>query len=136
MRGDYAKGRGQITPARKCAPLLVLLVPGHDLYLTDYLAVAHVYGLRREYTQSVGIFAVHIKREATLAHDLVHDPMLHISAKDILKVLGYLLLAPQHIGRARWSVAIDDADLGVVGIEVEHRIEIVLLLGTAQGLEV
>jgi hypothetical protein len=62
--------------------------------------------------------------------------MAHVSAKDIPQVLGYRLLAPQHVRRARRGVAVDDAYLGLVGIEVEHRVEVVPLLGAAQGLEV
>src|SRR4051794_15796430 len=134
--GEIMERAGNKKPSPEARSSGSLFVPGHNLYLTDDLAVAHIYGFRSEHTLPIWIFAGHVEREAIFAYDLVLNLMLQVSAKDIPQVLSYRLLTPQHIRRAWWSVAIDDTYLGVVGIEVEHRIEVVLLLGAAQGLEV
>jgi hypothetical protein len=70
------KGPGMKVPSPAARSYPSLLVPSHNLYLTDDLAVAHLHGLRGEYTLSIWIFAGYVKCEAVFAYDFVLNSML------------------------------------------------------------
>src|SRR5438270_11737206 len=89
------KRPGTFIPGPEARSSPSLLVPGHNLYLTDDLALAHLHALRGQHTLPIRIFAGHVERQALLAYDLALDSMLQVSAKDIPQVFGYRLLTPQ-----------------------------------------
>jgi hypothetical protein len=57
-------------------------------------------------------------------------------AKDRAQVLGYLGSSVEHEGGGVRGSGVDDAQLGILGVETEHEVPIAALDAEAQGLEV
>jgi hypothetical protein len=60
----------------------------------------------------------------------------HVAAADVVVVVGDGLLAPVDLRRARRVVAIDEAELRVVGEQAQQRLDVALFDAAAQRLDV
>src|SRR5215211_889909 len=113
-----------------------LLVPGFDVNLAHYLAVAQIERLGAQNTRSVRVLARLEERDATVPNNLVLDAVGHLPAEYVTQVLGDIFLPAQHLRRTRSGVLVDCVYLGVVGVEADECLGVALLDGPAQGLKV
>src|SRR5215203_2285785 len=131
MFGLSSSGRQVASPW-----VLLLLVPGFDVDLSDDLAVTHFKGGGGEDSGSVGVLALFVERDTLFAQDLALDAVGHRPSADVAQVLGDFLPALDLARGAGRRALVHDLHLGIVCIEAQQQIGVELLDGLAHHVEV
>src|SRR5918998_5522450 len=124
---------------RSLADLFLAIRPcacGHHLDLADDLGVAHLQRRVDPHPAAVRVLARLPERHPILAGDSSLDSMRRLRAQHRSQVLGDLCLPAKLEGCALQDPGVDDAQLGVLGVEAQDELRGVTLDGAAQSFEV
>src|SRR5918994_7949852 len=124
---------------RSLADLLLairLRACGHHLDLADDLGVAHLQRRVDPHPAAVRILARLPKRYPILAGDSSLHAVRRLRAQHRSQVLGDLSLPAKLEGCALQDLGVDDAQLGVLGVEAQDELRVVTLDAEPQSLEV
>jgi hypothetical protein len=124
---------------RSLADLFLAIRPcacGHHLDLADDLGVAHLQRRVDPHPAAVRVLASLPERHPILAGDSSLDSMRRLRAQHRSQVLGDLCLPAKLEGCALQDPGVDDAQLGVLGVEAQDELWVVTLDAEPQSLEV
>ena len=108
----------------------------HYIHLADDLVVAH---LKRRFDYDpapIRVLASLPEHHPIFVSDSSLDSVRSLLTEGHSQMLGYIRFSAKLEGQGVRGVGVDDAQLGLFGVEDEHGVQIAVLDGVAQSLEV
>src|SRR5215208_1923219 len=108
----------------------------NDVHLTNDLAVVHLQRRLDHDPAAVQVLARLPEHHSILADDLFLDAVRGLLVEGHSQMLSYLRLSAKLEGQGAWGVGVDDAQIRLLGVEVEDEVRLAALDGLAQGPKV